>query len=304
MAAYRLWVELAIEVLVYVVLIIALVAPEDHATALLLIPVWMLAVRIALVLASFWLSEPLSTAAHLSPSARWRMWICESVALYRFQSLIMSGAGPDRFVPQAANEKPVIVLLHGIFCNGAIWRPLAAALADRTGCEVHTPSMPRVTASLATQVDDFAALLEAQSSSGARREVIVVGHSLGGLIAHRAAMRHGDRLGIVRLICIGTPHGGSEVARLSRTRIARDLRPNSPALARARSNSIEVVNIFAEHDNLVVPAQSSRLCCARNIPIAGCGHMALIYSRKVFEILVQEVAREAEHALTAVSDCR
>lgn len=306
MAARRLWAALAIELCLYVALILLFLDPPSRVAALLLIPLAMLTLRAGLILISFALSESLPSAAPLEPSARMHMWVSECAAFFTFLTLIMRGPGRDRYVPDGVrsveSEKPLIILLHGLLCSGAVWRPIAAALADRTGCEVRTPSMPRITASLSTQVNDFAALLEECLNPARRRRVIVIGHSLGGLIARQAAMRYGERLGISRVICIGTPHDGSRLVRFGYSHIARDLRPRkAAALARDCSNRFDIINVHAEHDNLVIPAQSSRLCCARNIGISGCGHMALIYSREVFEILVREIALAQE--ATIPSSC-
>lgn len=307
MAARRLWLALAVELAAYIALILVFVPPSARSAVLAVIPGAMLVVRFGLVLISFALSEPLPTATRLRPLTRVRTWLDECIAFCRFLLLIMSGPGREVYTPhstEGVHDKRSIVLLHGIFCSGAIWRPIAAALAARTGCEVRTPTLPHLTAALSTQVEDFAALLEPLRDASGERDVIVIGHSLGGLIARHCAIRYGERLHIGRVICIGAPHAGSRVARISLTSIARDIRPNSAALACACDDRVELINIHGEHDNLVVPARSSLLSGARNIAIAACGHMALIYSPKVLEILVDEVGRHRDADSRRISTFR
>jgi pimeloyl-ACP methyl ester carboxylesterase len=270
--------------------------------ALLALPVVMLAVRIALVLASFALSEPVADAPRLGARETIRMWRDECVAFFRFQWLIMVAGDREGGTLRKTDRDsttPLVVLLHGIFCSGAIWKPVAARLADRIGTDVLTPTLPRVIASIDAQTADFSAWLGQIAASHPRRPIVVIAHSLGGLIARRYALQCANRSPLAALICIGTPHAGSKLAALSRTRIAQDIRPASPSLAMTSGPSAmpSLLNIHATHDNLVIPAASSRLAHARNVAIAGCGHMALVYSPRVFDVIVGAIESVASTAL-------
>ena len=291
MAARLLAAALALELALYLAMSELLLPPPLRWTGLLLIPIAMVTLRVCLVLVSFMISAPMETAERLSLQERVRMWAKECAAFFKFQWLILRGPSPDHFPPIALPrrpDRPLVVLLHGIFCSGAIWRPIAATLAQRTGCEVWTPSIQGVTASLPTQIEEFIALLERENESR-RQPLILIGHSLGGLIAREAA-RKAPHLRIEQVICMGSPHAGTVLAQWLPVRIARDLRPHAPA---PHAVPGALLNIYCEHDNLVVPAQSSRLCGACNVCIRGCGHMALIYSSRALELLAQQIARHS-----------
>jgi pimeloyl-ACP methyl ester carboxylesterase len=104
----------------------------------------------------------------------------------------------------------VFVLVHGAFRGGWAWRHVRERL-QAAGHEVHTPSLtgmgdrrhlagpgrPRVR--LSTWVDDVVAVLDTHDL----REVVLVGHSQGGLVTTAASPRLVDRL--ARLVYLDAP---------------------------------------------------------------------------------------------------
>ena len=51
----------------------------------------------------------------------------------------------------------------------------------------------------------------------------------------------------------------------------------------------DVTSIYSPHDNLVVPQATSRLSGARNIALPGHGHVGILLSRRLAEILLEEL---------------
>jgi triacylglycerol lipase len=271
-----------------------LAVPALLATIALSLPVAMLALRVALVIISFGMASAGDGARRRLTPLQWlRMVALEVHALVRFQRLIMGGS---RIEPVAARDgaaqRPLLILLHGIYCNGGVWRPILDDLSRRTGCEILVPTLEPPTAGLKRQTDCFARWLERAVPANTSRKVIVVAHSMGGIVARLYLGSHPWQARISRLICIGSPHGGSQVAHALRTPIGRDLRTDSAILRTLalQPDRIDLLNVFAEHDNLVVPARNSERLGTRSLPIAGCGHMSLIYSPEVRDRLVAEVS--------------
>jgi pimeloyl-ACP methyl ester carboxylesterase len=93
-----------------------------------------------------------------------------------------------------------------------------------------------------------------------------------------------------RLITLGTPHRGSELARLAHGACGVELRPSSEWIAGWRSVPalpIPCVSIYSLHDNLVVPQSSPELPGATWVAIPGVGHNAMHYSRPFHEAVAQ-----------------
>ena len=73
------------------------------------------------------------------------------------------------------------------------------------------------------------------------------------------------------------------------------MRVGSPflqALARdeaARLPRVPTTSIYSVHDNLVAPQETSRLEWARNVAVAGVGHVAIIGWEPMFELVLEEL---------------
>ena len=289
MAARRLRLLFAFELVIYAALIAALHARAGLSLAVLLIclPIAMLTIRGLLVLGTFGITAVVGPSPALSPRQWIEMIARELAAFIRFQWLIATHAKND--VPRAASNGPLVVLLHGILCNGAIWRPVVTTLGARSGCSIHTPDIEPDAVTLGEQARTFSAWLKQLVAAHPHKSILIVAHSLGGLIARLSLQA--DEHPNIRLICVGTPHEGSVCVRVLRSQIGRDLRIGSAALAALRLDAAKIVNIHSPHDNLVIPARGSVLPGADNRAIPGCGHISLVYSKTVADIVCDELAR-------------
>jgi pimeloyl-ACP methyl ester carboxylesterase len=109
------------------------------------------------------------------------------------------------------SERP-FVLVHGAFHGGWCWRKVRPLLA-RAGHAVFTPSLTGLgdrahllspALGLQTHVTDVVALLESEDL----REVVLAGHSYGGLVVTGAADRVPERIGRLVLVDSPTPAAG------------------------------------------------------------------------------------------------
>jgi pimeloyl-ACP methyl ester carboxylesterase len=96
-----------------------------------------------------------------------------------------SGQGPDWVVFEAGGG-----------CGRTFWDPVLPLLAGQARLVAYDRAGPRLSGRTAqqTSIDDMAADLVAMTEAVVPGEFILVGHSMGGLIARRAAERLGSRL--------------------------------------------------------------------------------------------------------------
>ncbi|WP_462323210.1 esterase/lipase family protein [Halochromatium sp.] len=131
-------------------------------------------------------------------------------------------ADPEPLVPDAtatqAIRRPAVVLIHGLDEPGIIWDDLAPVVAN-AGFEVWELRYPNDQG--IDRSADF--LAEHWSELTNDRSVILIGHSMGGLVARDFITRWRHPVGepprlkgaqVVGLIMVGTPNQGSEWARL------------------------------------------------------------------------------------------
>jgi len=124
-------------------------------------------------------------------------------------------------------------------------------------------------------------------------QVVLVGHSMGGLIA-RAYLRDHGAARVARVITLGSPHHGSALARLAIGADGAQLRPGNPWLAALNATEhapppVPIVSLFTWNDNFVAPQDSAILAHATNIPFVGVGHLTLLFSAAVAQRLYDEI---------------
>jgi triacylglycerol esterase/lipase EstA (alpha/beta hydrolase family) len=175
-----------------------------------------------------------------------------------------------------------VLLIHGYSCNSGYWRPLSvhlrAAGVSHYGIDLEPPG---------AGIDDFvpqvAAAVERLRAAAGSERVIIVAHSMGGLVARAYVRQHGHAH-IARVITLGTPHHGTALANFGPGSNAAQMRRGSVwlgALA-AHENAAEAnlqrnlfCSIYSVHDNIVAPQNSSELPGARNLVFGAIGHVAL-----------------------------
>lgn len=195
--------------------------------------------------------------------------------------------GDDADTGQDADDRPTMLLVHGYCCNRGLWWSHRRDLLAQ-GTRVVTVNLEPAFAG----IDDFAEILHwriAALGPGAG-PIIIVGHSMGGLVARAYLERHGAG-SISKVITIGTPHHGTGLARLGLGRCAREMERGNAFLRRlatGRPLSVPFLSVWSSEDNFLVPASSSQLTGARHLHLAGIGHLSMAFSRRIGDILREE----------------
>jgi triacylglycerol esterase/lipase EstA (alpha/beta hydrolase family) len=185
-----------------------------------------------------------------------------------------------------------VVLVHGVLCNAGIWARFMRFLR-RSGIDgVFALSYGPPLAS----IEDFASQLarkidEALAATGAR-QVVVVAHSMGGLVTRAYLRRHG-RAKVARVLTIGTPHHGSVFASCFPGVSLAQMRLGNPWLASLNATPLDpalrFVSLWSWHDSMVAPQTSSELPGAVDVPLIGIGHNALLADPQVFALALAEI---------------
>lgn len=242
--------------------------PEFEKSALALVP--SVATELAATLATYWIFMP-------------------------FERAFMGDPRPPRGSP---GRTPVL-LLHGFACNRAACWGLARSLRSR-GETAWAVTLQPVYGSIDEWVAPIARSIDALLAATGARRVVLVGHSMGGLAA-RAYLRQRGGEKVARVVTLGSPHRGSTLARFGVGRNAREMELDSRWLAalassEARGFAVPFTSIFSYHDNLVVPQSSAMHAAATNLPLAGTGHLTLVFSQRVVELVARELDAANEAA--------
>jgi triacylglycerol esterase/lipase EstA (alpha/beta hydrolase family) len=254
---------------------LARLLPADVAVLLAVIVV--LLVRMAITANNFRMTlRPLPEQAQLGLPARLQLFFHEFASTLAATSWHMLRHRPRLHLAAAQRAWPVL-LVHGYGANGGFWVHLAAQL-EQQGYSHATVDLEPVFG----DIDDFAAQLEravqALLAASGRDKVIIVAHSMGGLVA-RAWLRRFGAQRAARIITLGTPHHGTDLAHMGPGHNARQMRRDGEWLAQLdaadRARRGLFTSIYSWHDNIIAPQDSCHLPGARNIALPGIGHVAM-----------------------------
>ncbi len=209
-------------------------------------------------------------------------------------------------VTMDGDHVPPVLLLHGFGANSGFWRPLSQRLR-KAGISHATVDLEPVLGS----IDDYADLIEAQAmllcaATGAS-QLVVVGHSMGGLAARAWMRRHGSER-VVKLITLGTPHFGSWLASYGSGRNTKQMVPPGAdpdawliRLSQSETPALRerVLSIWSRHDNIIAPQESALLPGAGNVAFDLVGHVALGFDPAVLDRVTREITSVRQSKSTA-----
>ena len=260
--------------------------------------------RMAITASNFVTSARFASATppqfRLSPWGRARLFLEEFRATMLNSSWTMPRASPrTRIYP----DSPVapLLLLHGYGCNSGYWARLTPML-DAAHISHASIDMEPLLAGIDDFVPQVARAIDSLCAASGAARVIVVGHSMGGLVARAYLRAHGDAR-IAHVFTLGTPHHGTALAERAPGANALQMRRwdrNAAAgvawletLAASESPRTRALltSIYTHHDNIVSPQSSSWLPGARNIDIGGVGHVALGSNSRVLRRLLDEIVK-------------
>ncbi|MFI5677905.1 lipase family alpha/beta hydrolase [Streptomyces cellulosae] len=185
-------------------------------------------------------------------------------------------------LPQEA--KPPVVLLHGFIDNRSVFVLLRRSLAQHGRQQIESLNYSPLTCDIRTAAALLGRHIEEICERTGSRQVDVVGHSLGGLIARYYVQRLGGDLRVRTLVTLGTPHSGTRVAPLANAHpIVRQMRPGSELIEEltlpAPGCRTHFVSFWSDLDHLMDPLETACVehpdLIAENVRVSGVGHLAL-----------------------------
>lgn len=203
----------------------------------------------------------------------------------------------------AGDPRRPVVLLHGYAQHTANFLWLVRRLRRDGWLHLYTVAHFPLRGDIERSGLRLAALVERIRRESGATHVDVVAHSMGGLVARAALRALGERRGIGRVITLGTPHQGTEAfPRAGRDPMVITMRPGSALFERlgAPPPGIECTSIYTLDDAIVVPATNAYWPGAFNIAVRGLGHLSLLFSPRVYQLVLENLAPEG--AATAARD--
>ncbi|MDT0260243.1 alpha/beta fold hydrolase [Jatrophihabitans lederbergiae] len=206
----------------------------------------------------------------------------------------------------AAAGTPV-VLVHGIGDNRSAFAILRRTLRRRGYGRITTVNYSPLTSDVRKAAADLARHVERLCAQTGYEQLFLVGHSLGGLIARYYVQCLGGDARVNTLVTLGSPHAGTQLARIAPLPVARQLRPGSELmreLAGPADCGTRFVAIYSDRDEVVVPNRSARLdhpdLTVTRLRVHGVGHLALLVNSTVMHTVAGALSASVVRDATAL----
>lgn len=251
----------------------------------LLLLAWMCLLAAAGFLLKWW-------AGDWPRAVRGRHWLrtlsVESLWMLRLFVFDMAWRTAPRHVAGDA-QRPPVLLVHGFLCNGAVWNPLAGTLRA-AGWNHAAISLQPTYHDFERQLLALDEAVQALALASGHARVLLLGHSMGGLLIRAYAQRAPHRCAGV--LMVAAPHHGTAIGDLIH---GVEYGPPSPRcrwlqeLNRADDErlALPALNLWSADDNIVLPARSSQLRGVAELALHGHGHMALVATPAARESLAR-----------------
>jgi len=179
-----------------------------------------------------------------------------------------------------------VVLVHGLYHNRSAWVVLRRRLKRAGVTNVHTYQYNSFTRGFDEAVDGLARTLDRLLGGREDARVILVGHSLGGLVCRAVAGDPRYRGRVAGLLALGSPHGGSDLAWFAGGRMGRDLIPGryiSRRMAEAADPDCPRLAVYNLVDDYVFPLDKLQPGRPgwREIVCSPMGHVWMLFSPEV-----------------------
>ncbi len=209
-------------------------------------------------------------------------WLIVSEAVAMFVTLLLHPLGwlPIGQTRQRRTGRPPVLLLHGLFHNRACWWWLQLRLRLAGWRDIYSLNLSAwhdieiLTEMIAKKVDSL------RLKAGAD-QVILIGHSMGAVLARNYIQRRGGASRVALAVLLGAPNSGSKLAPFAVSPLARHLLPESDFMrglgAAAMPEGVRLVNIISAQDNMVLPWSLGRLEGCEEHLLHWVGHNSLLY---------------------------
>ncbi|MEO6281323.1 alpha/beta fold hydrolase [Roseateles sp.] len=182
-----------------------------------------------------------------------------------------------------AGAQTGVLLVHGFGCNRGRWNGWMKKLRAQ-GTAFVAPSMEPAFGSIDAYADEIeAGVRKLEALTG--RTPVLCAHSMGGLALRAWWRKYGTgHAAPPRVITLGSPHGGTRMARFGQGRNAKQMRLRSPWLAELPAVT-DVDCFWTPCDQIVNPAETAILPGSRAHRVDGVGHMGLVHSDAAWRCL-------------------
>ena len=239
-------------------------------------------------------------APRADPTTLFRAWwgeVLSAPAVFCWRQPFRSRRWPDQLPALSKHDasprsspcpRRGVLLVHGYVCNRGVWNAWLQRLTEQG-----TPFVAVNLEPVFGSIDDYVAQIELAVQRLERctgRAPVVVAHSMGGLAVRRWWAEPGNDSRVHHAVTLGTPHGGTWLARFAMTHNSKQMRQLSSWLHTLQQREPPDRNarftcFYSHCDNIVFPPSTATLAGADNRHLAGVAHVHMVERAEPFEVM-------------------
>ena len=227
-----------------------------------------------------------------SPMQRWKGIVVEMVSTTVMGWTYVLGLIFPFYWKGKRNKGRPIILLHGFKCNQSIWILMRHWLKSAGLGPVYSLNLRPIRGPVEVFGDQIAKLADRIEKETGHSELILIGHSMGGLAAAYYAEHLAPKGKVTHCITLGSPLKGTRIASIAGSPVAKQMRQGSEfarELAdRLMASSTQYFHIATTFDNLIYPYQSAMVIAdpGHIRVLTWQGHITMAYSKTVGQQIV------------------
>ncbi len=236
------------------------------------------------------LPRPLQVAANAIHAAI--IEIFSLIALSASYLIDLEKSNPKKI--EGIDQQPIL-LIHGLYHNSSAWIEYRKCLTKANIGPVFTINLGHPFSSINDHAKKVKLRVEEIQKITGRKDIMLIGHSMGGVVASKFAIQWAqDGTHVTDIITIGSPLKGSTLANyIGIGKEVQEMRKGSAFIKDlsekiCKQTDIKFFHIAAEMDELV-PTCSALLpenIKAKRLNISNLGHVGLLYSKDVIDPII------------------
>ena len=200
---------------------------------------------------------------------RTTIWILKGFLSSILSHIIMISSCPLAFVkrlwlpdPGDTTSTPPVILIHGLYHNASAWIFYRWWLRRAGYPRVYLFNYNSFKSTFREINDQLDKWMKEAARPFPGEEILMVGHSLGGLLAKAYAGKKEEGQGpaVRAVVTLGSPHKGSRMTVFGIGRLARSLAFGSTLMRELKDiripSGVNCTAIYSPVDNMVLPAES------------------------------------------------
>ena len=199
----------------------------------------------------------------------------------------------------APGDGTPVIFVHGYFQNRSDFWWLARQFTHASLGPLYGFNYPWIE-SIDHSSERLGRFVDSVCAETGEDTVILVGHSLGGLVAMEYAHSPVGSIRVAQCMTVGTPHAGVTWRGPILGRVGGEIREGASFVRERQSRQVPAptLSVYSTHDNIVHPPSTSELTSrgGRDVAVDGHGHLSLLYTREVANVLINFIRHSDDPA--------